>query len=432
LTCEKTGDGIAEVTVEVSPEEFESAVSSAFVKNRKRLSVPGFRKGKAPRKTIERVYGLTVFHSDAIESLLPDALRFAIDSSDLKVIGRPQVMDFDVNEESGGAEVSIKVSIYPEVTLGEYKGISAVKPSAQVLDSEIDYELGAIRNRNARIEIVDRPAKDADIVIIDFDGFIDGAPFEGGKATNYELVLGSGSFIPGFEKKILGMVVGEQRSIELTFPEDYDEKFAGKPVVFDVKLNEVKEKLLPELDDEFAVDVSEFDTLDEYKNSIREKLEKNKQEDVDAAFENALMDEIVDSMQADVPDIMIEEQMDSAVNGFTRQISSYGMDPASYLQMMDITPEMFRERMLERSERQVRITLALEKIAELEAFEVSEDEVEAEYSKAAEQNGMEIEKLRETVSKETIINEIKIRRAAEFVIDNAVVKAPDEEPTEKT
>ena len=418
--------------IEVSAEEFDSAINEAFKKNRNHISVPGFRKGKAPRKIIERMYGPSIFHEDALENILPQVMSFAFDESETKLVGYPQVEGVDIKEE-GGVDITIVASEYPEVKLGDYKGLSAVKPVIEVTDSEIDEEIEIIRLRNARIEKADRPAINGDTAVIDFEGQIDGKAFEGGSGKEYELELGTKTFIPGFEEKILGMAAGEERNLDLVFPDDYNESLAGKAVTFKVKLNDLKEKILPDVDDEFVKDVSEFDTLDEYRESIREKFRKEKQARADTEFENSLMEKIIDSMEADVPEVMVEEQLENAMNNFARQVSAYGMDPGMYLQMTNSSPEEFREGMRVSSEKQVRTMLALEKIAELEGIEVSEEEVENEYKEAAERFSEEIDKLKDSVPEETIKHDIKLRRAAMVVIDSATAEdAPAEDESKNT
>ena len=426
-SSEKKEKNVVDLIVEVNPEEFDSAIDEAFKKNKNSIAVPGFRKGKAPRKIIERMYGASVFYNDALDVIAPKAIAFVAVESDLKIVGFPQVTDVDIKEEDGGLDLTVSVAVYPEVTLGEYKGLSAVKPAVVVADSEIDSEIAGIRLRNARIEKADRPAINNDTVIIDYEGFLDGVPFDGGKGENHELELGSNTFIPGFEEKIQGMSVGEERDIDLVFPENYTEELAGKPVVFKVKMIEVREKILPDLDDEFAKDVSEFDTLEEYKQSIRDGIIKIRQSDADAAFENALVEKIIDSMEADVPDAMIDEQLQSALNNFVNQTSAYGMDPNMYLQMMNETPDSFRDKMRVSSEKQVRGMLALEKIAELENVSVSEEDIENEYNSLVERYGMELDQVKENMSEDVVVREIKLKHAAKIVTDNATAEEPPEQ-----
>ena len=420
-TSEKKEKNEVELIIEVAPEEFEAAVNKAFIKNKNRIAVPGFRKGKAPRRIIEKMYGVEIFHSDALDAILPDVLTFAMKNTDLEIVGYPKISDIDIKDNNGGADITMIAAVHPEVTLGKYKGLTAPKPEVDIPAHEIDAEIASMRVRNARIEKADRPAAHGDIAVINFEGFVDNIAFEGGKGENYELELGSGTFIPGFEEKVEGMEIGEERDIDLVFPENYKEDLAGKPVVFKVKLNEVKEKSLPDLDDEFAKDVSEFDTLQEYKDDIKNRLQKTRQQDVDETFENILMEKVVDSMEAEVPEAMIEEQMESSMNNFTRQISTYGMEPEKYMQMMGISPEDFKERMRLTSERQVKVALALEKIAELEGIEIKDSEIEDEYKEASERYGMEIDKLKESVDVEDITRDLKLRAAAKIVIDSATV-----------
>ena len=426
----KTEKNVAEIIVEVSAGELDEAMTGAYKKIKNSIAVPGFRKGKAPRKIVERMYGASVLYNDAMDIIVPQALSFIRESDmDVRPACTPEVSDVDIKEDNSGADITLTAAVYPEVTLGEYKGLSAVKPVIEIDESEVERELSGMQNRNASIEKADRPAADGDIAVIDFEGFVDGKPFEGGQGKNYELTLGSNSFIPGFEEKVVGMAVGEERDLDLTFPEEYQEPLAGKAVVFKVKLNEVKEKILPELDDEFAKDVSEFDTLEEYKEDIREKFRKMRQEESDNAFENALLDQIIEAMEVDIPQAMLEEHMEHSVNNFVNQISAYGMNPETYLQMMNITPDMFRENMRLSTEKQLKTGLALEKIAELENIEVSGEDVENEYNEAAERFGMEVDELKKSLTHAGVTSDLKARRAAELVTSSAVaLDALPEEP----
>ena len=428
---EKKEKNEIELIIEVEPEELDAAINKAYIKNKSRISVPGFRKGKAPRRIIEKMYGVEMFLADAMDNILPDVLRFAFSETEFNIVGYPKVSDVDIKDDNTRAEITLIAALHPEVTLGIYKGLSAPKPNVEIDESEIDKEIEATRVRNARIERADRPAASGDIAVIDFEGFVDDVAFEGGKGANYELELGSGSFIPGFEEQVEGMEAGQERDIGLVFPEDYKEDLAGKPVVFKVKLNEVKEKILPELDDEFAMDVSEFDTLDEYKADLKEGIVKKRQQDVDETFESLLMEQVLDSMEADIPDAMVEEQLESSINNFTRQISSYGMQPEQYMQMIGATPEMFRERMRESSEKQVKMNLALEKIAELECIEITDEQIEEEYKEASGRFDMELEKLKESVTRDVVIRDLKIRSAVKLVVDSAVIEEPAKEVKDK-
>ena len=431
ISSEKKENNEVELVIEVQPDELEAAVNKAFIKNRNRIAVPGFRKGKAPRRIIEKMYGAEIFLSDALDDLLPDVLRYAMKETEFNIVGYPKIADVDVKDDKRSAEITLIAALHPEVTIGKYKGLSAPKPVIEIPDSEIDAQIETTRERNARMEKVTRPAESGDIAIIDFEGFVDGVAFEGGTGANHELTLGSGTFIPGFEEQVEGMETGETRDIDLVFPEDYKEDLAGKAVVFKVTLNEVREKILPELDDEFVKDVSEFDTIDEYRADIREKFVKTRRQDVDETFENILMEQIVESMEAEVPDEMVEEQLDLSMKNFSTRLSSYGMEPAKYMQMMGVTPEVFRERMRESSEKQVRVQLALGKIAELEGVEVSDDEIEAEYKNASERYNMELEKFKETVARDDIIHDLKLRGAAKIVVDSAIAEEFNEDDAKK-
>ena len=419
---EKKEKNEIEVIVEIESPELDTAVNKAYHKNKNRIAVPGFRKGKAPRKMIEKMYGPEIFLSDALDELLPEALRFAVNETEHNIVGYPKVTDVNMKENNATAEITLLAALYPEVTIGKYKGLKAPKAKVEVPASEVDKEVESARSRNARIEKADRPAKDGDITVIDFEGFVDNVAFEGGKGENYELTLGSGQFIPGFEEKVVGMAVGESKDLDLVFPEQYKAELAGKPVVFKVKLNEVKEKILPDLDDEFAKDVSEFDTLKEYKADIKKRFTEERQKEVDETFENILIEQVADTLEADVPEAMIEEQVENSMEGLTRQISAYGMQPAQYMQMLGITPEVFKERMRENSEKQVRASLALQKVAELEGLEINDEDIEAEYKNAAEQYKMKVEELKEKVPKKDIARDLKLKKAAKIVIDNAIAE----------
>jgi len=426
-SIEKKEKSIVEFIVEVNSEEFGAAMGTAVRKIKGKVSVPGFRKGKAPRAMIERMYGASIFHNDALDILLPDVFTFLVEQPNVKMIDVPKVTDIDIKEGDGGADITLEAPFWPEVAVGEYKGISAPKRIVEVSDIEIEQEIESIRLRNARYETVGRPAASGDITVIDYMGFIDGEKFEGGAANGHELELGSGAFIPGFEEKLEGMSAGDSRDIDLVFPENYAEQLAGKPVVFKVNMVEVRERQLPELDDEFAKDVSEFDTFGEFRADIKSKQEARRQTAADDAFEDALMDKIVDNIEIDLPDFMIEQQMDIQMRNFARQVQSYGMEPASYLKMMNTTPDVFRERMRGQSEKQVKIMLALQKIAELEGVEVSEEEIDSEYAGIVAQTGRDLEEIKKSADEDRITTDIKMRKAARVIIDSAVAKEPASE-----
>lgn len=422
-SVEKKEKSTLQLAVEISAEEFEQGLNSAFKKNRGSVMIPGFRKGKAPRKIIEAMYGESIFYEDAINILYPDAFEYAVGEEKLKTVGQPSVDDVDVSDEKI-LTIKFLTAVYPEVTLGEYKELSAAYEEAPVTDEDVAGELETLRKRNARIVPAERPAGDGDTVVIDFDGYLDGEPFEGGKAEEHSLTLGSGSFVPGFEEQLAGMSAGEEKDVNITFPEDYAEGLAGKDVVFKVKLREVKEEILPELDDEFAKDVSEFDTLDEYRASVRERLTGERKNAADEAFKNALMDSAVQNMEADVPDAMVDQQIDQMVQDFYYNLSAQGMNPEEYLKMMGMTPESFRESCRVNAEKRVRTDLLLGKIAEVEKIELTDEDLDAQYKNLAESYGMEEEKVRAAVTPENISIDLKMKKAADIIYDSAKAEKP--------
>ena len=327
-------NGKAKVVVEIDKAEFEQALNKAYAKCRKDIMLPGFRKGKAPRKMVESMYGATVFYEDAVNEIFPDIYTKAIVEQELKAVGSPSVSNMDTPDE-GGVVLTIETELYPEVTLGQYKGLEVPKHEVKVEESEVDAEVGRMAERNARIETVDRAAANGDTVVIDFEGFVDDKPFQGGKAEDYSLTLGSGSFIPGFEDALVGAVAGEERDVNVTFPEDYSAKeLAGKPAVFKCKVHEVKESIKPELDDEFAKDVSEFDTLDALKDDIRTRFTKSRTEQNDRAFESAAVQMAAANMTCNIPACMIDEQVDHQIEQFAYQLQSQGMKMEDYVKMV--------------------------------------------------------------------------------------------------
>ena len=425
-SCEKKENIKAELTVVVTPEEFDKALDESYRKNRSQIAVPGFRKGKAPRKLIENMYGKSVFYDDALEVILPAVCEHGVSESDLRTVGYPQILDVDFGDDKT-VTVKYSVELYPEVTIGEYKGLKAVKPEPVIEDAAVDSEIASVQLRNARIQTAERPAMNGDTVIIDFEGFVDGVAFEGGKGENYELELGSNSFIPGFEEKLNGMQVGEERDLDLVFPEQYKEDLAGKPVLFKVKLSEVKEKILPELDDEFAKDVSEYDTMEEYKNSIRENLTTAKEAESQKAFEDGVMTALAATIDQEVPEAMVKDVIDNQMQNMAQQLASYGMQLEQYMSMMGMNEDAFRENMKPSAQQQVKISLALEKIAELEKFEPSEEDVEKYYTEMAERYGVEADMVKQSVPKESVARDLGIQEASKLVIENAVAEAPPKE-----
>ncbi len=425
-------EGVVTFVMDVDKAQFDAAIEKAYRKLKGSINVPGFRKGKAPRKIIEGMFGATVFHEDAINEMFPELYDEAIAAEQLKVVGMPSITN--VNYTDGGLELTVSVDLYPTVELGEYKGLEVVKEAVSVSDEDVDKELARMQERNARITTVERPAKDGDTVVIDFEGFVDGVAFEGGKADGYSLKLGSGSFIPGFEDGCIGLSAGDEKDVEVTFPEDYGAaELAGKPAVFKVKVSEVKETVLPELDDEFAKDVSEFDTLDEYKADIRAKELEKRQLEADNDFKSAALSKAMDNMKVEIPNSMVEQELDKVVEQYGYQIQMSGMSMEQYLQMMGTDANGFRSTLRPVALDQVKSRLLLEKIAEVEGITVSDEEVEAEYASMAEQYVMEVDKVKEYVDAEDLRRDLGYRKARDLIASTAVATEakPEEEKAEE-
>ena len=419
-------NGKAKVVVEIDKPEFEQALNKAYAKCRKDIMLPGFRKGKAPRKMVESMYGATVFYDDAVNEIFPEIYTTAIVDQQLKAVGSPSVSNMDTPDE-GGVVLTIETELYPEVTLGQYKGIEVPKREVKVEDSEVDAELSRMAERNARIETVDRAAQMGDTVVIDFEGFEGGKPFQGGKAEDYSLTLGSGSFIPGFEEALVGAVAGEERDVNVTFPENYAKELAGKPAVFKCKVHEVKESIKPELDDEFAKDVSEFDTLDALKNDIRERFTKSREEQNERAFESSAVQLAAANMTCNVPACMIDEQVDHQIEQFAYQLQSQGMKMEDYTKMIGGDLSSLRQSMRPMAEQTVRSDILLSEIARAENLEVTDEEVEEELKKLAEQYQMELDKVKAAVDTAAVKSDLMGKKAAKIITDNAVAVAPPEE-----
>ena len=419
-------NGKAKVVVEIDKPEFEQALNKAYAKCRKDIMLPGFRKGKAPRKMVESMYGATVFYEDAVNEIFPEIYTTAIVDQQLKAVGSPSVSNMDTPDE-GGVVLTIETELYPEVTLGQYKGIEVPKREVKVEESEVDAELSRMAERNARIETVDRAAQMGDTVVIDFEGFEGGKPFQGGKAEDYSLTLGSGSFIPGFEEALVGAVAGEERDVNVTFPENYAKELAGKPAVFKCKVHEVKESIKPELDDEFAKDVSEFDTLDALKNDIRERFTKSREEQNERAFESSAVQLAAANMTCNVPACMIDEQVDHQIEQFAYQLQSQGMKMEDYTKMIGGDLSSLRQSMRPMSEQTVRSDILLSEIARAENLEVTDEEVEEELKKLAEQYQMELDKVKAAVDTAAVKSDLMGKKAAKIITDNAVAVAPTEE-----
>ena len=420
---EKQEHSVVALTIEITKAEFEAAKDKAFKKTGKNITVPGFRKGKAPRKMIEKLYGEGVFFEEAFNIIYTDAMEMAVEKSGIKPVGRADV-DLGDPAEEGGLTIIAKVPVEPEVELGEYKGIEVEKETVKVLQADVKAELNRMAQRNARTETVERKAKKNDTVDIDFEGFVDGVPFEGGKAEHHELTLGSGAFIPGFEDQLIGCKAGDEKDVVVTFPEEYHAKeLAGKEATFKCKVHKVEETILPEIDDEFAKDVSDTcETLDDLKKEITERLKAERQEAADNAFEEKVLDAVIDGMKADIPAAMIDAQVDTIVQDFGYRLQMQGMGLEQYLKMTGTEMGAFRAMFKDQAERQVKTRLALQKVVELEGITVSDKELEEEYAKMAEQYKMEVEKVKAIVSKEALEGDLKISNALEFIKKNAKVK----------
>lgn len=427
---EKKGNQ-ATVVVEIDHELMESGVNKAYMKARKNIMVPGFRKGKAPRKMIEALYGAHVFYEDGLEEIFGEVYDFAIAKQDFKAIGRPSLTDMQIADDNT-VTLTLTTDVYPEVTLGQYKGVEVEKGEATVTDAQIQAELDSMAQNVASTENVDRAAEMGDTANIDFEGFDNGVPFEGGKGENFDLKLGSGSFVPGFEEQIVGMNAGEEKDIDITFPEDYHKDLAGKAVVFHVKLNKLTVTIVPQQDDEFAKDVSEFDTLDALKADIRAKALEKAQKQIDSAFENAAVEKAAENTTVDMPNALIEKELDVQMERFGYQLQMSGYSMEQYAKMMGGDLKTMREAFRPTAEKQAKISVTLEKIAEVENLTVSEEELEEEFQSMAKQYEMEAAKIKEMVPVEELTESLKTRKAVKIIVDNAIAVAPKaEEKTEE-
>jgi len=433
-STKKKDNNIVELEIAVTADELAKAVEKVFRRKAKNITVPGFRKGKAPKQIIEKMYGEGVFLEDAVNDIYPSAYTQAVEEADIEPVDKAEVEILDM-DKGNGFTFKATVTVKPEVSVKDYKGIKAEKKITKISDAVIDEEIEKMRERNARIiSVEDRPAVNGDTAIIDFDGFVDDVPFDGGKGEDFNLVLGSGSFIDTFEQQIEGHSVGEEFDVNVTFPEEYHvEELKGKPALFKVKLKELKGKELPELDDEFVKDVSEFNTVDELRKDMREKMQEQNDQRAGNDLENDLIDEVIKNLEGDIPACMYENKIDDMVRDFEYRLSSQGMNMQLYLQYSGMDKESFRETFREQSERQVKIRLALEKIAELENIQILEEEIEAEYTKLAESYKMDVEKVKGFITGKDISADLRTGKAVDLVRDSAdvtEVEAGEEENSE--
>ncbi len=426
---EKKENSTVELIIEVGAAEFNAAIDKVYNKQKKSIALPGFRKGKAPRKMVEAMYGAEIFYEDAIEESYPEAYEAALDEAGIESVAYPKLEIQSVGKE--GYTFKAVVTVKPEAKVEGYKGLVATKPEVKVTAADVKAELQTYIDRASRLVAVERKAKKGDTAVIDFEGFKDGVAFEGGKGENYALELGSGSFVPGFEEQVIGMKAGDEKDLDITFPEDYTPELAGAAVVFKVKVHEVKERQEPELDDEFAKDVSEFETLEELKKSLKEKLKTQRKEQAEREFENTLVRMVVEKMECEVPEAMVDYQADRMVQDQANQIQRYGMELETYLEMMGMNLETFRAQAKESAGRSVRTNLALEAVANAEGIEVSDEEIEAEFAKLAEEYAMEIDHVRAAVPVEDLKHDIRSKKAVEILVKNAVVEKPEKKTAAK-
>ena len=412
--------------VRLDAAEFEKYVNEAYKKNKSKINVPGFRKGRAPRMVIEGMYGKEVFYDDAMNEAAPEAFAFAVEQEKLNVVGRPAIENVDVTEENG-LVLSYKVDVWPETTLGQYKGLEAEKVTVVVSDEEVDADIERQRKQNGRIQAVEREAQTGDTVNIDYCGTLEGVPFDGGTADGYNLTLGSGTFVPGFEEKLVGIKAGEERDLDITFPETYVEHLAGKAVVFHVKCNEVKEEILPELDDEFAKD-HDYDTLAEMREASRKRLADGRQSAVENAWKDMLVEQAVENMTVEIPEGMIEERLDGIMNEYAQYMSSQGMQLETYVQMIGTDMKTFRENSRAAAEKKTRTEVLFRAVAEAEKIEVTEEELEKEYQQIADQYGIDLETVRAAINVEMIKEDVISRKAMNVIVDSGVAVEPKEAP----
>ena len=427
-SCEKLEKSKVALTIEVSAEDFEVAINKAYLKMRGKMNIPGFRPGKAPRKIVESMYGAEVFYEEAVNIVLPDAYEKAVSDEKLEVVGYPEVELENCGKD--GVTFKATVAVYPEVKLGQYKGLEAPKANVKVMAADVNARLKEMAERNSRMVSVERAVKKGDIANIDFEGFDNGVAFDGGKGENFDLEIGSGSFVPGFEDQLIGMKVGQEKDIDITFPEDYTPELAGKPVVFHVKVNEVKVKEVPAMDDEFAKDVSEFDTLKDLKADIKKKLTTERTEAAQRAFEDVLMAKVAESIEAEIPTEMVELQAAQMTEGFKQQLASQGIPFDQYLKMTNTTEADFTKQAYGPAEQQVKMDLAVRAIIDAEKLDATDDEVEAEMKNVADKYGMDLDTVKKYLRPEEVKEQVIREKVIKVVADSAKAVAPAEEKAE--
>lgn len=435
-TVENLEKSMAKITITVSADEFEAAMVKAYNKNKNKISIQGFRRGKAPRKMIEKMYGPEIFYEDAANFAIPDAYDEAAKECGLDIVSRPEI---DVVDIGSGKEFvfTATVAVKPEVTLGEYKGIEVAKKEIKVMAADVNEELERIREQNSRmIKVEDRGIEKDDTAVIDFEGFVDGEPFQGGKAENHSLVIGSHSFIDNFEDQLIGKNVGDELDVNVTFPEDYhEESLKGKPAVFKVRINEIKKKELPKLDDEFASEVSEFETLKEYKASIKKNLTERRKEEAKREKETSVVEKVVENVTIDIPEPMLDEQTRQMIQEFAGRIQQQGLSFEQYMQMTGMTPDALMAQMKPDAEKRIRTRLTLEEIVKVEGIKATDEDIEKEIENIASMYRLELDKLRETMGeeeREQIAMDMAVQKAVEFLAQNAVeVEETEEEKTEE-
>ena len=412
-----------EIEVTVDSETFNDACKKAYFKGRKDIQIPGFRKGKATQGMIEKMYGEGAFFEEALDIVYPDAVSSAIEEAELKVVDAPFDLEIPVMSKAEGVEMKMKVTTYPEVKLGKYKELEATKLSTEATDEDVENELKQMQERNSRlIDVTDRAAKMGDTATIDFEGFTDGVAFDGGKGENYPLELGSGSFIPGFEEQVAGHKVDEEFDVNVTFPEEYAEELAGKEAVFKCKIHEIKSKELPELDDEFAKDVSEFDTIDEVKEDLKKQISEKKENDAKYDLENQLLEQVVEGMEAEIPECMFAKRTDEMIQDYAYRLQMQGLDLETYLKYMGQDMDAFKASFKDGAEKQVKVSIALAAIIDAENIEVTDEEIDAEAAKIGEQYGMDAEQVKKAVPAEQLVEDIKRNKAVDLIVESAVIK----------